>query len=603
MGFYDIAAPLAQRGLACVPVEAGLKRCRLPNWPNLATTDLSQLREWDNAYPSANVGVVAKPDGAALLDCDTPDLLARIEAETGQRLPPTMLVKSAGRGCPHVYFQQTDTSRRLGNRKAPGLFDFKVQNSYVVGPGSKIVTAAGTAEYVYLSDNPLAPFPAWLGTWIEANSAANKEVGRAPASVRPTSPLFDIHAFLDHYGLTYEMSGNWYVTDRCPVAGRKHEQSARTGFYYDGDRLGFHCFASSCPGADMTVGEVIKHLNKSNGLTAVAPYAGEIWTREPGEKAIRNDVFKLPAIAGTSGQYVLKPRDRFDGWFGRGRIHEIGASSGGGKTSMILPLLVAQRKGETYLGHEGARLPFLVLFADRGKYANQETLDRLGLRDAELPIDYLPKGAVDGTAALAILRKIEEWELPGVVFVEGGDMLVSEPNDSASVSAFLGQLQEIAEHYFTSIILSVGSPKAKPKERHTLKRDRVFGSEKWARMADTILILSDDGDGTGTRRSLDVMHRNAPAEKFVLEFRDGQLVPVSEAEQQIEEDAAILEWMLGNSPFSARQFRKAKGAGREMSPKVAQNKLGALLSSGTVSRIERGDKFLYQYASKEGAEA
>jgi len=289
VSFLDLARPLAARGLPVVPVESGTKRCKLPNWPNLASTAGPVLEEWDRLYPSANVGCVAKPDGAAILDCDTPGLLERIEKETGQTIPTTLLVRSAGRSCPHVYFLQTERSRAIGNRKAASLFDFKVSNSYVVGPGSAIVTADGPRTYDILVDAPLAPFPDWLGDWIEAHSQAQKPMPGARATI-PTSEGFDIHAFLEHYGLGYEMVGNWYVTDVCPVAGHKHEQSARTGFYYDGEHFGFNCFAANCPGASMTAGDVIKHLNKGTPLTAVAPYAGEIWKPREGLALLDPDV-------------------------------------------------------------------------------------------------------------------------------------------------------------------------------------------------------------------------------------------------------------------------------------------------------------------------
>jgi hypothetical protein len=128
--------------------------------------------------------------------------------------------------------------------------------------------------------------PDWLCDWIASSTEAAKNIESRDR--RSVAENFDMGAFLNHYGLGYQTRGPWYITDVCPIAGRKHEQSSTTGFYYDGLSLGFKCFASSCPGSSMSVGEVIKHLNKSDGTVVVAPYTGEIWPKH--EPAIDPEV-------------------------------------------------------------------------------------------------------------------------------------------------------------------------------------------------------------------------------------------------------------------------------------------------------------------------
>jgi hypothetical protein len=98
-----------------------------------------------------------------------------------------------------------------------------------------------------------------------------------------------------------------------------------------------------------------------------------------------------------------------------------------------------------------------------------------------------------------------------VVFIEGADLLVEDPCKSQIVMPFVVGLRRIAEHYSLAIILSVGAPKSRPQDQYALKRDQVFGSQAWARMADTVLVLNITGDGTDATRDLVVLHRNAAA--------------------------------------------------------------------------------------------
>jgi len=272
--FIDIATPLAKMGIPIIPVEPYEKRCLLPEWQKKATTDLAQIEAWNEDNPLYNVGCVGKPEGVVMLDCDLKGLKKRIEEETGHKFPPTLVVKSGGKGAAHIYFRQNEWSRKLGNRKSPGLFDLQSVDKYVVGPGSSL----GDGRVYEIKDNsPLAEFPEWLYQWIDARSTPEK---KARDSV-PVDEDFDFDKFVEHYGLSGHQSGKWYVTDVCPVAGRKHEQSVRTGFFWDGESLGFHCFAGGCEGNGMSVGQVIKRLNESHEA-----YEGVIWPEEPIERTL-----------------------------------------------------------------------------------------------------------------------------------------------------------------------------------------------------------------------------------------------------------------------------------------------------------------------------
>jgi hypothetical protein len=295
--FRDIALPLANRGIKVIPVQPLSKRGVLEDQFKHATTSAEQIERWNAENPRYNVGCVGTPEGIVILDCDVKGLIGRIEEETGHRFPDTLVVRSAGKGCAHVYFRQTDASRALGNKKAKQLFDLQSVDKYVVGPGSRLENGKA---YQIVKDAPIADFPDWLAGWVAANADPEKPKAEAK-DARPVDELFDIADLLDHYGLGYRQDGEWFITDVCPVAGRKHEQSTRTGFFFDGSSLGFHCFASGCDGSTMTVGQVIAFLNKDH-----QPYRGAIWEEESIEDVL--DEMGVEAVDGGAAAVEAIPQ-------------------------------------------------------------------------------------------------------------------------------------------------------------------------------------------------------------------------------------------------------------------------------------------------------
>jgi hypothetical protein len=302
-------------------------------------------------------------------------------------------------------------------------------------------------------------------------------------------------------------------------------------------------------------------------------------------------MFAKRAVTGGAGQCVLQPLllRPFSGWFARGAVHLAAGSSGAGKTTLILDLLRTQARGGRYLGHASGQLDFLVLFADRGAVSNAETLARMRIDPHTIPIDHLPPTANGEEAVRAILTAIERQpELPAVVFVEGADLLVEDPNKSPIVTAFVVGLRQIAEHYAIAIVLSVGSPKARPHEQYALKRDQVYGSQAWSRLANTVLVLSVTGDGTVATRDLVVLHRNAAAETFHLAFVDGLLV---ETETSQATEPNMIEWMRDAETFTQRQFRTAFA----LSGTRAGAVLDGFVAAGTLRAKEKNDRTLYIY--------
>jgi len=249
-----------------------------------------------------------------------------------------------------------------------------------------------------------------------------------------------------------------------------------------------------------------------------------------------------------------------DGWFSLGRVHLVGGSSGVGKTTLITKVLVRQEQGEIVFGHEGLKRRPLVLFADRGGLSNTETLLRLRIDPNDLQMDYISAEATGLDAVQEIIAFIEGYDLPDVVFIEAADALVEDGNKPQYVLPFMKGLQRVAEHYHCAIILSVGAPKARNGDKHAAQRDRIIGSEKWARCAEDVITLEfvSDGNGTESTRTLTVQHRNAPAEIFALVYaEDGsELVEAPSPAMEASDQNSREEWMRTAGDFNKEAFKQ-----------------------------------------------
>lgn len=250
--------------------------------------------------------------------------------------------------------------------------------------------------------------------------------------------------------------------------------------------------------------------------------------------------FRKPAKSASKRRYVIEPLDTYDGWFRLGGIHAIGGSSGAGKSTLVLDMLDKQADGIDFLGHKTARLRFLMCSADRPLASVRETLDRMRLAD-RIPSVHLDN-KIGFDAVVGILSAIEDHEVPEIVFIEGADALVEDPIKVQGVAPFLRLLQTIAQHYNLAVILSVGAPKTKAGEGYVLARDKIFGSQVWPRMSETIVYVSETADGA---REVNVQHRNAKAEHFDLQFVEGRLVlrdAVSDEQARLERNF-LWQWI------------------------------------------------------------
>ena len=274
MTFADRALPLASLGIPVIPVLPHDKKTILSDWQSLATIDPEQIAEWNKQDPQFNVGLVARAivGEVCFLEFDVRGGMKAAAEEMGQSVPKTRVHKS-GSGYAHFIFTHTERSVALGNRQANKdgheWYSFRADRRYVVGAGS--IHPNGNLYTVH--DNAaIAPVPDWICDWIERHSVSDKT--RRPSGSVHVHEDFDLWDFLDFFDLSITDDEPWYIPSECPVAGHKHQHSGRTGFYFDGQVFGWHCFAQNCDGSAMNIGDVIKFLNEQEGET----YKGAIWS-------------------------------------------------------------------------------------------------------------------------------------------------------------------------------------------------------------------------------------------------------------------------------------------------------------------------------------
>jgi len=275
--FLEIATPLIQRGIPVIPVRPQSKCGVREDQFEVATTDINVVRAWNDENSAYNVGCVGTPQGFVILDADNPELIARIERETGHKMPQTFTVRSGGKKLPHLYFRQNEMSRAIGNKKASGWFDLQSANKYVVGPGS-VLEDGGT--YDVIDESLIADFPDWLAYWILDNADETKS-SMGNFKDAPLVPAdFDFDAWCEHYQIDYfgEGKNGKHILKACPVKGDYHTTDGKPDYaacviFYDGERLGFSDLATSCEGSNLTMGGLIHWMNTHGH----EPYRGVIW--------------------------------------------------------------------------------------------------------------------------------------------------------------------------------------------------------------------------------------------------------------------------------------------------------------------------------------
>jgi hypothetical protein len=205
--FFQSAKKLAEKGVPVIRLRPNSKIAFDREWPNLATTDLEILKKWAEETPNANCGAVASNGGIWMLEVDSPDVVARIQKETGHDITAIQTYKIRSRpGRGHFYFKSTPASDAMGNIAQTYVlgqdFSCRVKNSYCVGSGSLHPDTG--LPYIALNDAPIIEAPQWLIDWLLSQKIQKHS---APQGAQGRDLIRNENGRISHGGIH-----NWMLT-------------------------------------------------------------------------------------------------------------------------------------------------------------------------------------------------------------------------------------------------------------------------------------------------------------------------------------------------------------------------------------------------------
>jgi hypothetical protein len=181
--FLEAAIRYARRGFRVLPLRVGGKEPLIKDWPNKATTDEAQIREWWRKWPNANIGIATGRyrDGYfCVLDFDPRNGGDWYADAPKSELPDTWVVHTA-RGGRHYYYK---TAAPLRNAILEAGVDLKGEGGYVVAPPSILLDEKGEVigEYVWeMGSTPkeaeMAEVPSWVWGKVLGNGNGAKGGG------------------------------------------------------------------------------------------------------------------------------------------------------------------------------------------------------------------------------------------------------------------------------------------------------------------------------------------------------------------------------------------------------------------------------------------
>ena len=172
----DHALALAAKGFKVFPIRPGAKAPPLLNgWPQKATSDPEQIKQFWLPMPDANIGIHC--EGLLVIDVDVAkggdESLTLLEITDG--LPPTLTARTPTGGR-HLYYRTAVALPNSVGTLGRGI-DTRSRGGYVVAAGSEV--QAG--RYAFDDDGVVpADAPQWL---IDRLGAAPERVASAPAKV------------------------------------------------------------------------------------------------------------------------------------------------------------------------------------------------------------------------------------------------------------------------------------------------------------------------------------------------------------------------------------------------------------------------------------
>jgi hypothetical protein len=250
--FHTIASDAITRGFAVIPLQPGSKDPDFTLVPKVdgktgtggacrRTRDWKQIEHWAALSPYANVGVCAD-SRITILESDNEPQFRQLVRDVSRGMfgeskeLPATLTSQARPGRPHFFFLATARTNSIeGAPGIQGLFEWRRENQYVVGPGSLHPTGA---LYAYTNTAPMVPMPDWLvDVLLEIREAYRGEQSRASKYVRVGPAAIARDALISTYCLDPDAMLADPEFELHVEAGERHYfLQAMAGLLHDGER-------------------------------------------------------------------------------------------------------------------------------------------------------------------------------------------------------------------------------------------------------------------------------------------------------------------------------------------------------------------------------
>lgn len=440
MPFLEIALRNSKRRFRVIPLRG--KEAFLKRWPELATTDEAQIREWAVKFPDYNCGVAGGSD-VIILDSDRVSRLKELCGDSWVDWFHTYSVSSGRLDRAHYYFLATPEVLEFGNRKheEPGIkgniFEIKGRGTQATAEGSTHPDTGGT--YAVVQDLPLIPFPLELlallrEMWQKSNPTGKREwnlpvhdsEGRDDFLISQAGRLRNagaseavIRAHLDEIN-----------SDPAIMADPKSEEDldriARSAARYD----------VPAPPPEVIIGSALKHEEK-----IVTDWRSRYHTKD--------DALNAPPIS-----FLI------DGFLQREGVTAIAGPVRERKSLIALNVAHALVTGEPLFDHfkvvkKPSRVLYLCPEVSLGPFTDR--VKKIGLLDYVGETFFYRTLSADGTVKLSELDE----ELPGsVVFLDTAiRFLEGKENDSGDVRKFADGVFDLLRGGAESVVMLHHSPK------------------------------------------------------------------------------------------------------------------------------------------------
>lgn len=265
-------------------------------------------------------------------------------------------------------------------------------------------------------------------------------------------------------------------------------------------------------------------------------------------------------------------------------ISLIAGASGAGKTTWLMQMIDAWKKGEKVCGLESYPRPFIYISLDRSAKSCKHVFERTKVDSDDWDIITLDKS--DSLITMPQIVEAIAKQRPDVkvLFIEGFATRVPQGKlgDYSTVANYLLELRGMCEKHGITIVGVVHRAKTKEGEEYKDMREKVLGSVGWGAYAEGLVYIEQIGNGGADSplRDLWFLPRNSKNRKFKMVFEDGRLSPY---EEKSKNEVAVWNFVrIAPGVFSPKQIVEKTG----MSESSVHVELKKLLEKDRVRKTD-----------------